>query len=355
MPCIKLGSLFDGIGVFPLAASRCGIIPVWASEIARAPVSITRRHFPDMLHLGDITQIDGGKIPPVDIITFGSPCQNLSAIGNHTGLAGSKSGLFYQAMRIIEEMRSATDNRYPAFAVWENVAGSFASNDRLDFAAVLHAFTDTEIPMPDSGIWAHAGMVRGGRADTAWRLMDAQYWGEPALPQRRRRVFVVADFAGRRAAEVLFKPRGMLALPAACGESRLSAASGNRISADEAGRQVPIVRPFSLRRMRSMAKQGDQKGFRACFGRNDDPFPTLLASIGQPFAFWYEGAEQDGVIRELTPLECERLMGLPEGWTAYGCKDERISDHARCFALGNAIALPCAEYIMAGIAEVMTE
>ena len=184
---LKLGSLFDGIGVFPLAASRCGIVPVWASEIARAPVSITKRHFPEMLHLGDITQIDGGKIPPVDVVTFGSPCQNLSQIGNRTGLAGSKSGLFYQAMRIIEEMRNATDNRYPAFAVWENVAGAFVSNDRLDFAAVLHAFTGTEIPMPDSGIWAHAGMVRGGRADTAWRLMDAQYWGEPALSQRRRR------------------------------------------------------------------------------------------------------------------------------------------------------------------------
>ena len=163
-----------------------------------------------MLHLGDITQIDGGKIPPVDVVTFGSPCQNLSQIGNRTGLAGSKSGLFYQAMRIIEEMRNATDNRYPAFAVWENLAGAFVSNDRLDFAAVLHAFTGTEIPMPDSGIWAHAGMVRGGRADTAWRLMDAQYWGEPALSQRRRRVFVVADFAGERAAEVLFKPRSML-------------------------------------------------------------------------------------------------------------------------------------------------
>ena len=221
MSALKLGSLFDGIGVFPLAASRCGIVPVWASEIARAPVSITKRHFPEMLHLGDITQIDGGKIPPVDVVTFGSPCQNLSQIGNRTGLAGSKSGLFYQAMRIIEEMRNATDNRYPAFAVWENVAGAFVSNDRLDFAAVLHAFTGTEIPMPDSGIWAHAGMVRGGRADTAWRLMDAQYWGEPALSQRRRRVFVVADFAGERAAEVLFKPRSMLPYPAPCGESRL--------------------------------------------------------------------------------------------------------------------------------------
>ena len=107
MPDIKLGSLFDGIGVFPLAASRCGIRPVWASEIEKAPISITKRHFPDMAHLGDITKVDGGKIPPVHVITFGSPCQNLSLIGNRSGLAGAKSSLFYQAFRIIQEMRDA--------------------------------------------------------------------------------------------------------------------------------------------------------------------------------------------------------------------------------------------------------
>ena len=117
MPDIKLGSLFDGIGVFPLAASRCGIRPVWASEIEKAPISITKRHFPDMVHLGDITKVDGGKIPPVHVITFGSPCQNLSLIGNRSGLAGAKSSLFYQAFRIIQEMRDATDNLYPAIVV----------------------------------------------------------------------------------------------------------------------------------------------------------------------------------------------------------------------------------------------
>lgn len=118
---ITLGSLFDGIGVFPLAARRNGIVPVWASEIVKAPISITRRHFPDMEHLGDITKLDGGKIPPVHVLTFGSPCQNLSQIGNRTGLAGEKSSLFYHAIRIIKEMRDATDGQYPAIAVWENV------------------------------------------------------------------------------------------------------------------------------------------------------------------------------------------------------------------------------------------
>ena len=176
MPDIKLGSLFDGIGVFPLAASRCGIRPVWASEIEKAPISITKRHFPDMVHWGDITKVDGGKIPPVHVITFGSPCQNLSLIGNRSGLAGAKSSLFYQAFRIIQEMRDATDNLYPAIAVWENVMGAFSTNDRMDFRAVLSAFSDTEVPMPPSGRWGNAGMVRGGTPDVCWRLMDAQYW-----------------------------------------------------------------------------------------------------------------------------------------------------------------------------------
>lgn len=148
MPDIKLGSLFDGIGVFPLAASRCGIRPVWASEIEKAPISITKRHFPEMEHLGDITKIDGGKIEPVHVLTFGSPCQNLSLIGNRSGLAGAKSSLFYQAFRIVHEMRDATDNLYPVILVWENVMGAFSTNDRMDFRAVLSAFADTEVPMP---------------------------------------------------------------------------------------------------------------------------------------------------------------------------------------------------------------
>ena len=134
---ITLGSLFDGIGVFPLAASRHGITPVWASEIIPDAISITKRHFPEMVHLGDITKLDGGKIPAVHVITFGSPCQNLSSIGPRDGLSGAKSSLFYQAIRIIEEMRDASGGLYPAIAVWENVVGAFSSNHGNDFRAVL--------------------------------------------------------------------------------------------------------------------------------------------------------------------------------------------------------------------------
>ena len=122
MTVLRLGSLFDGIGVFPLAAVRCGIEPIWASEIEKAPISITKRHFPDMEHLGDVAKLDGREIPPVHIITFGSPCQNLSQIGNRKGLAGEKSSLFFQAIRIIREMREATNGLFPTIAVWENGA-----------------------------------------------------------------------------------------------------------------------------------------------------------------------------------------------------------------------------------------
>ena len=118
---LTLGSLFDGIGGFPLAAQRCGIRALWASEIEPNCIAITKRHFPEMQHLGSITEIDGGKIPPVDIISFGSPCQDLSVAGKQSGLDGERSGLFREAVRIIYEMRRATNGVYPTFIIWENV------------------------------------------------------------------------------------------------------------------------------------------------------------------------------------------------------------------------------------------
>lgn len=163
----------------------------------------------------------------------------------------------------------------------------------------------------------------------------------------------MADFGGQRAAEILLKPRQLHPLPDTGTESRLSSAGAGRISAAETGREIPVLCPFEERRMRSCAKSGDIPGFLRSFGRADDPFPTLLAGAVNIFSFWYEGKEKDGVIRYLTPLECERLMGLPDNWTKYDYLGKQTSDNARCTALGNAIALPCAEYIMAGIKEVL--
>ena len=349
---ITLGSLFDGIGVFPLAASRHGITPVWASEIIPDAISITKHHFPEMEHLGDITKLDGRKIPAVHVITFGSPCQNLSQIGNRTGLNGAKSSLFYQAIRIIEEMRDASGGLYQAIAVWENVIGAMQQNLKNDYLAVLKSFAGTEVSMPDSGHWADAGMVRGRRCDLAWRVLDAQYWSKPKLAHRER-IFVVADFTGQRAAEILFNTRSMHTDSRLCSASGLSAAEDRRDASFEAGRQIPVILPFYGFKMRGAAANRNRQQFIRSFGKRTDVFPTILASEQAAFAYYYEDDPLAGCIRYPTEAESERLMGLPPDWTKYGADGAEIRSSSRYMALGNSIALPCAEYIMEGIAEAL--
>jgi len=232
MSVITLGSLFDGIGGFVYAASLYGVKTLWASEIIPAAISVTRRHFPDMEHVGDITKLHGGELTPVHIITFGSPCQSFSIAGGRTGLEG-KSGLFWEAIRIIREMREATNGKYPMFSVFENVPGILSANRGRDYKTVLEAFTETEIPMPPSGKWTNAGMVRGGRIDLAWVIHDAQYFG---VAQRRRRLFAVCDFTGQRAAEILFKPKSLHWYFTQGGEARKGTAANAQGSADNAER-----------------------------------------------------------------------------------------------------------------------
>ncbi len=199
---MKLGSHFDGIAGFPLAATINGIEPVWATEIEPFPIKVSKAHFPGMKHYGSISDISGAELEPVDIITFGSPCQDLSVAGKRAGLGGERSGLFMEAVRTIREMRDATNGVYPRFAVWENVPGALSSAGGADFRAVLEELCEAEIPIPRSGKWSNAGVVRGNGREVAWRILDAQYWG---VPQRRRRIFLVCDFAGQRAAEILFE------------------------------------------------------------------------------------------------------------------------------------------------------
>ena len=230
---LTLGSLFDGIGGFPYAATFYGIRPLWASEIIPECISVTQKHFPEMEHVGDITKLYGGTLPPVDIITFGSPCQDLSvASGKRLGLAGERSGLFLEAVRIIREMQEATNGEYPKFALWENVPGALSSSSRRDFKAVLEAFTEAEVPMPGSGRWANAGMVRGRGADLAWCVYDAQYFG---TAQRRRRIFLIADFRGQRSGEILFVPKSLSGYFAAGGTPRQGPAAYTQSGAGTAG------------------------------------------------------------------------------------------------------------------------
>ena len=215
---LTLGSLFDGIGGFPLAAIRQGITPLWASEIESFPIQVTKHHFPETLHMGDIIRLDGAKLAPVDIICGGSPCQDLSVAScTRAGLAGARSGLFLEQIRVTKEMRDADIRRgrtgksvRPRWFCWENVPGVFSSGfpKGEDFRFVLEqiaGIAGNSIPFtrPHPWGWQPAGKLRVGAAfSLAWKVFDAQYW--PGTPQRRRRVFLVADFAGQSAPKILF-------------------------------------------------------------------------------------------------------------------------------------------------------
>ena len=209
---LTLGSLFDGSGGFPLAGILAGVEPVWASEIEPFAIRVTTKRLPKMRHYGDVSGISGADLEPVDIITFGSPCQDLSIAGKRSGLDGSRSGLFFEAVRIVKEMREKTHGEKPRFIVWENVPGAFSSNKGEDFKAVLEEVIRIKepeappLPPPEKGRWPYADCYLGDGWSVAYRVLDAQYWG---VPQRRARIFLVADFAGGRAPEVLFESEGV--------------------------------------------------------------------------------------------------------------------------------------------------
>ena len=188
-----------------------GITPLWASEIEPFPIRVTTKRLPQMRHLGDISAIRGDEVEPVDIITFGSPCTDMSVAGKRAGLDGSQSCLFYEAIRIVKEMRCATNGEYPRFIVWENVPGAFSSNKGEDFKAVLEAVCDLKgesvsVPEPPKGKWSSAGSIVADGFSLAWRVLDAQFWG---VPQRRKRIYLVADFAGGSAGKILFESEGV--------------------------------------------------------------------------------------------------------------------------------------------------
>lgn len=232
---ITIGSLFDGSGGFPLAGCMCGIEPLWASEIEPYPIAVTKARFPRMKHLGDVQKISGAEIDPVDVITFGSPCQDMSIAGKRAGLRHeengddrtTRSGLFIEAIRIIREMRQATNGKYPAFAVWENVPGAFSSNGGADFKTVLEELASVaqgervSVPFPEKRRWLNAGEIVGDGFSIAWRVLDAQYWG---VPQRRKRIYLVADFAGGRAGKILFERESGCGNPEPGEEARQGAA-----------------------------------------------------------------------------------------------------------------------------------
>ena len=210
---LTLGRLFSGSGGFELGGLLAGIQPRWASEIEPFPIRVTTKRLPAVKHLGDIHAINGGAVEPVDIITFGSPCTDLSIAGKRAGLSGRQSCLFHEAVRIIKEMRCATNGKSPRFIVWENVTGAFSSSAGRDFQSVLTEIVRIkelqapEVPLPEKGAWPYADLLLGDGWSLAYRVLDAQGWG---VPQRRRRIYLVADFGGACAGQILFDTESVL-------------------------------------------------------------------------------------------------------------------------------------------------
>lgn len=217
-----------------------GISPVWASEIEPFPIRVTTKRLPFMKHYGNISAMDGGRIEPVDIITFGSPCQDMSVAGRRDGLDGKRSSLFYEAVRIIKEMRCATGGRYPRYIVWENVPGAFSSNKGEDFKAVLEAVIgiaepNAQVPMPEKARWPYADLYMGDGWSVAYRTLDAQYWG---VPQRRRRIYLC-----RRSWQAEVPEKYYLSQKACLGILRRASARG---------KELPEVLRLALERQASM-------------------------------------------------------------------------------------------------------
>ena len=308
-----------------------------------------------MVHLGDITKMSGYTIPPVDVITFGSPCQDLSIAGKRAGMAGERSGLFSEAVRIIREMRYATFGAYPKYAIWENVPGAFSSNKGEDFHAVLQSLCRVidpaaVIPRPTDARggtikWPRAGAILADNYSLAWRTMDAQHWG---VPQRRLRISLVLDLTGGRAGEILFEPeslRGHFAPGITPGQAAPRTAENGSGTADRTD-----AIPISLYDARG---NGDGMLSPTITGDHNSRITDYTSVVIEKIIRW--------IVRRLTPTECERLQGYPDGWTDLGewvdskGKIHKDADAPRYKALGNSIALPQWYYVLGGISDRLPE
>lgn len=376
-----------------------------------------------MKHLGDITLIHGNEIEPVDCIIGGSPCQDLSVAGKRAGLSGERSGLFMEQIRIVKEMRK----RYgkPRYMVWENVPGAFSSNNGEDFRAVLEEITKIAdetavIPRPPKGKWSYAGCVMGDGWSVAWRTHDAQFWG---VPQRRRRIALVADFGGESAPEILFERESVSRNSEPGGETRegiTTDAQGSPHANDRKGYESGIIAvafSFDSLASNSMKSSNPHSGCRQvdkaktldCFDPNPSKnqggiaivecydargngdgkttatitgdhenrvtdYTTVCVSVDDVAdtldASYYKGCGERGfkertvvadraAVRRLTPLECERLQGFPDGWTDIGewtdskGKLHKAADAPRYKALGNSIALPFWDWMLRRMGEYL--
>lgn len=373
---MKLGSLFDGSGGFPLAGIIAGLTPVWSSEIEPFPIRVTEKRLPSVRHYGDVSKLNGADLEPVDVITFGSPCQDMSVAGKRAGLDGARSGLFFQAVRIIKETRAKYGR--PRFAVWENVKGALSSAGGEDFRRVLEELCRikddaADVPRPPKEKWQSAGCVMGDGYSVAWRVLDAQYWG---VPQRRKRIYLVADFDGDSAGKVLFESEGVSGHSAKMQAARKDFTRTAQNGTGETGAGAVIrqggmfmfdnhsagARYCGPYRSASPTLNADHPHF-AVFdnhsqdsryngplklspslntqlgtGGNNAPLvcvptsPETLYCMSKSYHFAHATPDQadalvatdykcppvvnaDWRVRMITPLECARLQGFPDWWT----------------------------------------
>ena len=345
---VTIASLFDGIGGAPWSTLMCGAECLWSSEIEPFPIKVTKHHFPNMKHHGDIAKINGVEVEPVDIIVGGSPCQDLSVAGKRAGMKhsdfgdedGTRSGLFMDQIRIVKEMRNGTNGANPRFMVWENVPGAFSSANGEDFRAVLEetarvAEPTISIPRSPDG-WANSGSIMGDGFSISWRTVDAQYWG---VPQRRRRIYLVADFRGQSAPEILFEQQGMYWHPTQsvgktqetareienCTRTKIDAQSKLRIGKQQTLFELSVFRQGAFANYVE-GEYGTLKKSGGDIGGGTETLVTYQNITGSLMANTHPGSYsgQDAYcdmfvtnksVRRLTPLECERLQGYPDGWT----------------------------------------
>lgn len=321
----KIGSLFAGVGGFDLGFERAGFETAWAVEIDPKARAVLRRHFPNAKLYSDITELDPAELEPVDVITYGFPCQDLSVAGKRAGMKdGTRSGLFYDAIRIIRRIS-------PRYSIAENVPGLFSSDDGRDFAAVL-------------GSLAELG------TDTAWATLDSQWFN---VPQRRLRVFIVTDFGGERAGEILSLTEGMQGHPApsrekgegvAGGVAGCLGGGGEREWSNDLDGSGAFIPEVCGTLSDGAHHGGGLNGQDAYSGRI---FPVCTGG-GKP-GEGYPAVRQAMQVRRLTPTETARLQGFPDDWTAWGIDDDgkriEMSDSARYKQMGNAVTVNVAHWL----------
>jgi DNA (cytosine-5)-methyltransferase 1 len=344
---LKHGSLFSGVGGADLGFDAAGFVTVWQCEIDKKARSVLERHWPNATRYEDVTKVKGEKLEPVDVVSFGSPCQDLSVAGRQAGIKkGTRSGLFLEAIRIIEEMRGAQNGNGPRFVVWENVPGALASNGGKDFAKALREFR------------------RIGALDIAWRVLDTSDFGPP---QRRRRVFVVADFGGECAGPVLSVAPRVCWYPPTCdtagtdvaGETSHGAPGGrwregkpraDAVTADTGGACVAEAQAGHLvfvkaARAKSVNdpeswREGGKAPTLNTFDNQSDDRATVLSPSGYG-------------VRRLTPRECERLQGWPDDHTRYRADGSEVAVIPRFALIGNGISAPVAQWLAENLAEFL--